>query len=292
MRVTQSETYRNILSDIGNANETYNTISRQVSSGKKLTQLSDSPAASAEIVSLSDQALEIGQYRSNIDAGTFFLQTSESVLNEVNNLATSIYSSGSQAASNSVNADARAILAGEIRGLRDQIFALANTQARGRYIFAGSDVLSAPFSINCDTVAYQGNNEVNKIAVDEGMEVSAGVSGSAAFDSVFSVINSLLTALDAGDISGVQNALGQFSSALMDLGIVRGQIGSNLNLLENATTNLDTREINIQERRSTLEDTDMSKAVIQLSQSQNALQAALSSGGSILTQDNLFDILG
>jgi len=292
MRVTQSEIYRNFLSDIGNANETCSSIGRQVSSGKKLTHLSDSPAASAEIVSLSDRALEIGQYRSNIDAGTFFLQTSESVLNEVNNLAASIYSSGSQAASNSVNADARTILAGEIRGLRDQIFALANTQARGRYLFAGSDVLTAPFSINNDAVAYGGNGEVNNIAVDEGMEVAAGVSGSAAFDSVFSAISSLLTALDAGDTSGIQNALGGFSSALMDLGIARGQIGSNLNLLENAASNLDIKEINLQSRRSKLEDADLAKAVVQLSQSQATLQAALSSGGIILSQDNLFDILG
>jgi flagellar hook-associated protein 3 FlgL len=292
MRVTQSETCRNFLSDIGNLNETLNKVSQQVSSGKMLTQLSDSPAASAEIVTLSDQALEIDQYKSNIDTGSYFLKTAESSLNEVNNLITSIYSLGSQAASNSVSSDSRTVLAAQIRGLRDQMYSLANTQAHGRYIFAGTDVLSAPFSINGDVVAYQGNSEVNGTIVDDGVEVSSGVSGSDAFDSAFSAISTLLSAMDANDVSGIQNALRGFSSALTNLGMVRGQIGSNLNLLEDAASNIDAKKTNLQLRRSKLEDADMAKAVVQLSQNQNALQAALSSGGRILSQNNLFDILG
>jgi flagellar hook-associated protein 3 FlgL len=292
MRITQLETYRNFLSDLGTLNEALNNASRQVSSGKRLTQLSDSPAASAEIVGLSDQALEIAQYRSNSDTGSYFLQTADSALNEVNNLVTSIYSYGSQAASDSVNPDSRTAFTEAIRGLRDQMYALGNTQARGRYLFAGSDVLAAPFSISGDVVAYNGNNEINRIAIGDGVEVAAGVSGSAAFDSVFSAVSTLLTAMDANDVAGIKNALSGFSSALADLGKARGQIGSNLSLLENAASNLNTSSTNLQARRSTLEDADMAKAVVQLSQNQNALQAALSSGGTILSQKNLFDILG
>jgi flagellar hook-associated protein 3 FlgL len=292
MRVTQSEIGRAFLSDIGNINEALNKASRQVSSGKLLTQLSDSPAASAEIVSLSEQALEIDQYKSNIDTGAYLLQTADSALNEANNLITSIYSSGSQAASDLVGSDARATLTAQIRAMRDQMYSLANTHMRGRFLFAGTNVLSAPFNINGDVVSYQGNNDVNGIAVDDGLKVSSGISGSSAFNSAFSAINALIAAMDANDVSGIQNALQGFSSALADLGIARGQIGSNLNSLENAASNLDARKIDLQNRQSKLEDADMSKAIVQLSQSQSVLQAALSSGKILLAQDNLFDILG
>jgi hypothetical protein len=37
---------------------------------------------------------------------------------------------------------------------------------------------------------------------------------------------------------------------------------------------------------------NMAEAVVQLSQAKNSLDAALSAGGSILSQRNLFDILG
>jgi flagellar hook-associated protein 3 FlgL len=292
MRVTQCETYRNLLSGIENLNETLSQINRQVSSGKKLSRLMDSPADSAEIVSLNEHASEIDQYQSNLNTASFFLQSSESALNEVNNLVTSIYTQGSRATSNSVSPDGCAAIATEIRSLRDQILSLANTHARGRYLFAGSNVLSAPFAISGDVVSYNGNDAVNGITVDDGMEVSESVSGSTAFTSVFSAITTLLTAMDENDPSSVKTALDQFSSALSDLGLARSQIGTNLGALETVATNLNSKETNLTMRKSKLEDADMATAVIQLSQNQNALQAAISAGGSILSQHDLFDILG
>ncbi len=292
MRITQSEIYRNFLADIGMLNEVLNNVSRQVSSGKRLIQLKDSPPGSAELVSLNDQALEIDQYQSNIDTGSYFLGIADSTLNEVNNLVTTIYTKGSQSASELTSSDARAILATEVRSLRDQILSLANTQARDRYIFAGSKVTSAPFVLNGDSVSYQGDDDVNSIGVDDGMEVQQGIAGSAAFNSIFATINTLLTAMDGNDISGIKTALGQFSSALSELGQARGQIGSSLSLLENVKTVLDSKETNLIGRRGKIEDADMAKAVVQLNQTETALQASISAGGTILQQRSLFDIIG
>jgi len=292
MRVTPSETYRNFLADLETLNTSLNIFSRQVSSGKKLTQLSDSPEGSAILISLNEQQSEIDQYQSNIDTGSYFLGMADSTLNEVNNLVTSIYTNGSQAASELTSSDARAVLAADIRSLRDQILSLANTQARGRYIFAGSNVTSPPFVLNGDTAFYQGNGNINSIVVNDGMEVEQGVAGSAAFSSVFSAIESLLTAMDANDLSGIQTALGQFSSALSDLGQARGQIGSGLSALENIGTALTSRETNLKAEQSKIEDADLAQAAVHLKQTQTALETAISAGGSILEQRNLFDILG
>ncbi len=292
MRVTQSEMYRNFLSDIDTLNENLNNISRQVASGKRLTQLKDSPAGSAELVSLKEQASEIDQYRSNIDAGSYFLGVADSTLNEVNNLVTTIYTKGSQSTSALTTSDARATLAMEVRSLRDQILSLANAQVRGRYIFAGSEITSAPFVLQGDSISYQGDNRVNSIAIDEGMEVQGGIPGSSAFSSVFAAIDSLLAAMDGNDTASIQTALSQFSSALSELGLARGKIGSNLSLLENVRMHLDTKEINLKERHSKIEDADMASAVVQLNQTRTTLQTAISAGGILMQQRNLFDILG
>ena len=292
MRVTQSEIYRSFLSDIENLNEAVSRYGRQVSSGKSLTCLADSPAASAEIVSISDQAMAIDQYRSNLDAGSFLLTTADSTLNEVHNLVTSVYACGSQATSALLDEESRATLANEIRALRDQIVSLANTQVRGRYLFSGTEVLTVPFVMNGDAVSYAGNEEINRIAVDTGLEVAGGVNGAEAFGAAFSAINTLLTAIDGNDTPAIQTALQEFSSALSALGQARGQIGSSLSLLENVASNLDSRDISLTERRSKLEDADLAAAVVQMKQNQSALETALTAGGSILTQRNLFDILG
>jgi len=90
MRITQSETCRNFASDLETLNDVYYKISRQVSSGKRLTQLSDSPEGSADLLSLTDLATDIDQFRSSADTVSYFLGTADSVLNEVNNLFTSV----------------------------------------------------------------------------------------------------------------------------------------------------------------------------------------------------------
>ncbi len=292
MRVTQSEISRNLLSDIGMLNEDLARFSRQVSSGKLLNQLKDSPSGSAELVSLAKLDSDIDQYRFNADAGTLYLSAIDSTLNEVNNLATSIYARGSQATSELISDDVRAALASEIRSLRDQIVALANSEVRGRYIFAGSEVAAAPFLLGGDSITYQGDNTVNALSVDAGAEVQMNYSGNAVFNSTFAAISSLLTAIDGNDAAGIQTALSQFSPALTDLSKIRAQVGSNMSALENVQSRLEFRGMSVREQRSRIEDANMAQAAVQLKQTQTALDAAMSAAGSILTQRNLFDILG
>ena len=292
MRISDSGIYRNFATDLQSLNEMLNRISRQVATGKRLTQLGDSPAGSAELVSLTDLASQIDQYRSSSNTVSYFLKASDSALNEVNNLLTSVYSKASQAGTDTVGDDQLVSLAAEIRSLRDQMLSLANSQAGGRYLFAGSMVTTAPFILEGDTVTYQGDGEINSVRIDEGTEVEPGLPGSEAFGAAFAVIESVLTAIDSGDRSAIGTALNQFASAMSDVGQARGKIGAGLSLIENAEARLNVRETSLKERRSGIEDADMVAAIVQLNQAQTALQTAISAGGSILPQRNLFDILG
>ncbi|MBN1571497.1 MAG: flagellar hook-associated protein FlgL [Acidobacteria bacterium] len=292
MRVTQSELCRTFLSDLGTLNENLTALNRQISSGKRLNQLKDDPAGSSDLISFSKLESQIDQYRFNAGAGSFYLNVADSALNEVNNLITSIYASGSQSSSDIVSEEARAALAAEVRSLRDQIVSLANSQVRGRYIFAGSLVVDMPFAIEGDVIEYNGDNSINRIRVDEGTEVQMNYSGGEVFDPIFNAVRSLLTAMDGNDTSGINTALSQFASVLKGLSQIRGQIGANMATLQNVESRLDSRETILKEQRSRIEDTDMVQAAVELKQTQTALQTAMSAGGSILTQSNLFDILG
>ncbi len=292
MRITQSEIYRGFTSDLGNLNETYNMLNRQISSGKLLTQLSDSPSASADLLSLTDIAADIDQFQSSAQTVSYFLGTADSALNEVNSLLTSVYSKGSQASSEVLGDEGRATLAMEIRSLRDQVLSLANSEIKGRFIFAGSSSDSAPFKIAGDTVSYVGDSDENKVQVEEGTEVQAGIPGSEAFTAIFTVIGSLLTAVDSNDTSAIATELTKFQSAYAELGLARGKIGTSMSTVESVQTRLSEQETNLKARRSQIEDADMTEAVVQLGQVKTTLNAALSAGSSILSQRNLFDILG
>jgi flagellar hook-associated protein 3 FlgL len=292
MRVTQLETYRNFLTNLEDLNQRLDDINNQVSSGKKLTQLKDSPAGSAQLIGLSEQASEIDQYQSNVDSGSYFLGMADSILNEVNNLTTTIFTKGSQAASESVTSSDRSTIAAEVKSLREQLVALANSQVNGRYIFAGSKTDSAPFEIAGESVEYNGDSVVNSINVDDGLQVKQSVSGAAAFSAIFSTVDSLLSNMEEDNVSGIKTALQEFSSALSQLSQARGEIGSNMSILEKIKLNLESRETSLTKQRSQVEDVNMAEAVVKLSQVQTALETALSAGGKILQQRNLFDFLG
>jgi flagellar hook-associated protein 3 FlgL len=291
MRVTQMQSDRTFLTNIDRLNSNLELVNQQVSSGKKLLSLKDSPSASAELVGLSAQLVDIDQYQANADAGSLYLGVADSALSSVHTLVTTIFTKGSAATSNILDPTERAALAGEIRSLRDEVLSLANSETQGRYIFAGSASNAPAFTITGDTVTYQGDQVFNAISVGDGVTVPQGFAGDSVFSPVFATINQLLTAVDGGDAAGMQTALSQFSTTLGGLNTFRVQLGVSQNTILDLKNEQDAAETSIISRQSSLQDADMAQAVTQLQQIQTALQAALTAR-SIIQQKSLFDYLG
>lgn len=291
MRISDMTSYRTLLDNLAMLNERAEQASEEVSSGRRLTHLHVAPADSAEMVRLNDQLSQLDQYQTNSDNSSYLLQTSESALNSVYDLVTSIYTRGSEAASGLIDANTRATLAAEIRSLRDQILSLANTEVRGRYIFAGSNVTAPAFTIAGDTAAYQGDAVINTITISDGLQVNQNIPGSAVFSPVFDTVATLLTAVDTGDQSAIKTALAQFAGTLGTVSQIRATQAVDLGKLQDSAVARQTQETNIKERQSHIGDADMAEAISRLSQTQTAMQAALTAG-SLLRQRNLFDYIG
>jgi flagellar hook-associated protein 3 FlgL len=290
VRITESISSRNLLENVSNLNERLERASAQASSGKKYDQLHESPSANSEMVRLKAQLSELDQYQANADNGSFFLNVADSALSSLHNIVTAIYTRGSAAANGTSGADTLATLAAEIRSLRDQIFSLANTQVRGRYIFAGSKVTSQAFSIAGDTVTYQGDSEVNSIEITYGLEVKENIPGSDAFDSVFTTVGALLTAVDGGDQAAIKSVLGQFSGVLSGVSQVRAHLGVDLGKLEDASVMRSGLESTIKARQSQVGDADMAAAISEVTRIQTALEATFGVG-AIVGQKGLMDYL-
>jgi len=291
MRVTQGMISRNFISDIERININLAEAGRQMSSGKKLSRLADSPSGSAELVYINNRFQNLETYRSNVNTSSYYLKSAESALNELNNIFPSIYTLGMQAVSGTLSSEVRETLAKQLRETRDHVIALGNSQANGRYLFAGSKTGAAPFELAGGAVGYLGNDDVITVPVDDGVEAVQGVSGSA-FSAVFSAIDALTAGLDADDPDAMKAALEQFSGALNDLQQARGRIGVSLNLLENISLTFDAKKTVLSERKSNIEDAGLLDATVRVAELKTALDAALSAGGAILKQRNLFDILG
>jgi flagellar hook-associated protein 3 FlgL len=290
MRITESISSRTLLENVSHLSERLERASSQVSSGKEFTQLHEAPAANSEMVRLNAQLSELDQYQTNSNSGSFFLNVTDSTLSSLQNAVTAIYTRGSAAATDTSGSETLATLGAEIRSLRDEIFSLANTQVRGRYIFAGSQVMAPAFSIAGDTVTYQGDTEVNSLEISSGLQVRENVPGSEVFDSVFTAVGALLAAVEGGDKDAIKSALTQFSGALSTVSQVRTRLGIDLGKLEDATVAREGLEDNITARQSDIGDADMVAAIFQVTTTQTALEAAFGVGATV-GQKSLMDYL-
>ncbi len=290
MRITQTMIYRNLLDGAANLRENIETANQQISTGKKLNSLADSPSGSAELVDLRAELAGIDQYRENAGSGGFFIGLAESVLSSAYNTVTAIYTRGSAGASSLYDAASRTELAKEVRSLRDELLSLANTEAQGRHVFAGSRVTTVPFTLSGDTVTYEGDLVQNGIDVADGLQVQQNVAGSTVFTKAFSVIGQLLTALESGDQAAAQTALSQFSDALGDISKSRAELGVSLATIQNAGTEQDSRELAIQERQGKIQDADLAAAISQLKANETTLEATFTAR-TVVAQRTLFDYL-
>ncbi|NWG13341.1 MAG: flagellar hook-associated protein FlgL [Acidobacteria bacterium] len=282
--------YRNLLAGTEALRESMEKASLQVSSGKKILSLADSPSGSAELVDIRSQLAELDQYRANASSGSFLVGLAEAILSSAHNVVTSIYTRGSAGATSYWDADELATLAAEVRVLRDELLSLANSAANGRYLFAGSRVTEAPFTLDGDQVSYRGDTVENKISVADGLEVKQNVPGSAAFSSAFAAIEALLTALDSGDLAGMNAALSQFSGALRDVSWARADLGVSLAAIQSAESEQNIRETVLRSRRGAIQDADLVEAVSRLKSNEAALEATFTAR-AVVGQKNLFDFL-
>jgi len=290
MRITESISNRNLLANVNMLNDRLARASAQASSGKKLGQLHDSPSGSSEMLQLNSQMSDLDQYQSNSDNAGFFLNITDSTLTSLYNVVTSVYARGSAAAGSSTNAGTLSTLAGEVRSLRDEIFSLANTQVRGRHIFAGSKVDTAAYTMNGDTVAYAGDTGVNEIDISNGLQLKQNIPGSEVFDPVFARVNDLLTAMDGGDKTAIKDALAQFSDMFSTVSQVRARLGVDLGKLQDAVFTRQGLQSNLESRQTDIGDADMVEVIFTVNRTQTALQAAFQVG-SVLGQKSLMDYL-
>ena len=310
MRVTQLEISRNLLTDLEGLNRNFIDVNRQLSSGAKLNKLSDSPLGSADLVDITEQAQRLDSYRFNITNSSYQLKYAESVLNQAYNAFVAIQTRGTNAANETVSVDGRRSLLNEIELLRDEIISIGNTKVDGIYIFAGTLVDTKPFELVNDPVKnpvppddellyfqYNGNQNENKVPVSDDVEVFTSVNGKAALGAILEKVDGLIEAIKksidgTGTVDAIGDSLDGFGDALDVLGTARGKIGVSLSMVERLSSLINARETVLKEQRSVIEDANALEVTQRIAQLQTAMNAAIASGGAVLSQRTLFDILG
>lgn len=306
MKISNAYMFRQAIDQMSSVQEKLSKTQAQLAAGKQVLMASDAP----------DKAASIERYKSLIQRQESFsntlgtmearLQAEESALSSVSDILVRMKELSVQGANDTLGASDRQALATEMKGLREQMLSLANSQdSSGNHIFGGSRVSAPPFvSLGGGAPSYQGDFSKMQVPVGPQRHVALNRPGAEVFANVvraqpdgervgvefFQIIDDGITALQQGQRSGMERSIGELDQLQTHIDLARAQIGTDQNVLQAQKDILDDTTLTLRNVLSGIEDLDYAKAVTQMQQQSLALQAAQSSFAKI-SQLNLFDYL-
>jgi flagellar hook-associated protein 3 FlgL len=292
MRVSQMFSHQSFLRNLDLARRQRDEALARISSGRDVRFASDDPEAAGELVRLADEAQQLAMRRRGISQARPWLEQTEHALTEMGTILTRAHTYAVQASSETLQQSQLDALAETVAGLRSDLGALANQRISGKYIFSGTRTDVPPFDA---AGTYQGNDREIELPIDEG-RVAINISGLELFGEMGDggpqdLLRQLEEGLRAGDVTAIQNLVGELKDAVSGNATNLARIGVRRSALEDGDTRLQARELRVARRASELADTDMAAAISDAERFETSYQATLAAG-SRLFGPTFFDYIG
>lgn len=298
MRVTSSAYYDTLSNQLQTQLGRQTRLQNQVSSGQRITNPGDDPAAMGRVLNAqADQGL-VQQYYQNAQRGLTINEAGSAGVSALKDLSDR---AGEIAAltSGTTGSVGMKAYATEVNQLMEQALQGANGKLDGAYLFGGTRSDAAPFTAardaagNISTVSYQGAAGGAAIAVDGGAQVSpyTGGSDNANFATFINNLGKLRDALNSGDANAAQAVRTDLSTSEANLVNTVGTLGAMNSRLTAAAAASSSRFDNLQSQISNDTAADLPSTIIKLNQAQTAYQAALQTGAKVLSH-SLLDYIG
>ncbi len=200
MRVTSSYFQRFAIDQMQKAQENIAKYQAHITTGKKLLNPSDDPAAVATTEKLDAAIGRMEQYKTNSDAVRQRLSQQEDVFNNLTDTMQRLKELSIQANSDVLSDDDRRIIASEVRQIQNQLLDYANTRLpNGDYLFAGSMGKTQPFSMVGNEVVYHGDQSEQWVQLSDSRKVRANDTGDVIFQRVRNGNGKFYTDADTGN---------------------------------------------------------------------------------------------
>lgn len=291
-RVTERSIATNVLNGLQGNLQRLGDIQQQLSSGKQVSQPSDSPTAAIEIMQYRGELAKTQQYSRNADDALGWLGTVDSAVSSMisnvqraRDLTLTGMSNGTGGST-----DARAALAAEVDQIRQSLIGVANTRYLDRPVFGGTTAGTAALD---STGAYVGDNGVVMRTVGDNVKVTVGESGTTFFgtgtNQVFTVLSDISNHLST-DPTQLAGDLDRLDTAMHTLQTAQSTVGARYNQVQQMQQAANNRIDALTAQLSDVEDIDLPKTITSMSLQQTAYQAALGAAAKVI-QPSLVDFL-
>jgi len=296
------------LTDLNYTQAQMSKAQEQISSGYQLQNVSDDPAAVAQIYEDQADIASTQQTQTNLSSATNNVTAAQTALQSAVQAVESAISIAAQGANSTQTAQDNSDLAEEVSGLQQTLVSLSQTQVNGTYIFSGDQGTLPSYQLDPTQPEgvqnlLPGDTATEVISDPNGAPIAVSLTAEQIFDAqdvngnptagnVFNAINTLLTGLQNNDPVAINNSVGMLQSADDYL---NGQLefyGETANRLQSASDLAQKFLTNEQASLGTVQDADIPAAAETLTQATTQEQAALSVEAKIQQQPTLFSFLG
>jgi len=299
---------RGLFSGIANQDlpEIRRDISRlqeQIGSGKRINRPSDGPTDFSVAEEMGRLDNKINRRLSTVETARSFVDRTQQELDGLGDLFAQAQEKGVQAANDTVSDKDREAIAQELRSIKEEAVDRLNTRHDGEYIFASNRTQTKPFNddgtVNGTSADIsgertrpitQGQTLTTNIPGAELHQYDTGPSGP---KTITGALDGLISAVDpndpsTNDIRGKLKEVTEARDHVFSKGAEAGTIGNRLSV---AREQLEAAQLNVRERQSDAEDTNIAQAASELQQKQTQLQAALQAIASTKQQTSLVNLL-
>jgi flagellar hook-associated protein 3 FlgL len=281
-------------------------VQRQLSSGYQVNDASDAPAQTPELVNLGSSLAQVQNYQTSLTRVQSETSTADQALGSAITLIQQAQTLAEQGANTTANAATDQTLAQQVQSIQQQLVSIANTSAEGRYIFGGDNDTSPPYQYDASSATGAGQltpqNSTRAFVNPTGQTVYQSLSAQQIFNpvdgtgaptanSTFAALQSLVTALNAGDVAGITAATTALGTASTYVSQQQAYYGAAENRLTSEQNTAANQVTSLQVQISGIRDTNTTQAATEITQLSTDEQAAYAAQAAIPVK-SLFNYLG
>ena len=288
MRISTMQIYNGGTAGIQNLQSDLYSAQNQVSTRRRIVTPKDDPIGAAQALMVTQAGAVNELYLKNQGAADSKLSALDSTLQGINEELVNIYEKSIAAGNGAYSDSDRKAIAAELTERLDSLVSLANTQdGNGRYVFAGFQSTTTPFSGS--PVTYAGDDGQQKLQVTASQFVTTNLSGNDVFvnvvdangvstgQSMFQSVQDMITFLNTpGGSAGspaYTDALKNISASIDNVLRNQATVGARQSSLESMSNTAEDRKVQYAQQLSAIEDLDYAKAITEISQKKLQLEA-------------------
>ncbi|ENM5935553.1 flagellar hook-associated protein FlgL [Vibrio mimicus] len=297
MRISDTQFSQMMLQSLQTNNAGLGNVMQQMSTGERLTKLSDDPMASVKLLKLDREGSAIKQYQDNINMVKATLSNQEVHLDSVSESLKSMRELVLWGANGTLTDEDRDGMISKLKSLRGSIASSFNARDEdGHYLFSGTKTDTAALDKTDAGYVFNGNNDKRVVTVAKGVTVESNMTAKDILDlgggnNVLNQIDVLIKEFEKpgknfkakvdSSLKAIDDSLANVLGALTEIG---GRY-NNLDLMESAHSE---NKLFVDKVTGDLSKLDYGEASVRLSNFMAALQATQASYVKI-NDLNLFD---